>query len=161
MIEKLQNNKIEVSNQIHSTFQLSYAVEAKLLDATDFPPLKRRLDSYLKSDNVFFGYLENKELAGIIEIEYNANCTDINSLVVNPLFFRRGIARKLLEFVFSRFDSKLFIVETGVNNKPATELYKKLGFKEIKQWDTDFGIRKILFERRIETKHKIVKNKYS
>lgn len=149
MIEKLQNNNIEVSNQIHSVFQLSYAVEAKLLDATDFPPLKRPLESYLKSDNMFFGYHENTELAGIIEVAFNNQCTDINSLVVNPKFFRRGIARKLLEFVFNRFDSKLFIVETGVNNKPATELYKKFGFKEIKQWDTDFGIRKILFERRI------------
>jgi len=161
MIEKLQNNNIEVSNQIHSVFQLSYAVEAQLLNATDFPPLKRTLDSYLESDNMFFGYLENKELAGIIEIKYDVDCTDINSLVVNPLFFRRGIAKQLLEFVFNRFDSKLFIVETGVKNKPATELYKKLGFKEIKQWDTDFGIRKILFERRIETKHKIAKNGYS
>lgn len=149
MIEKLQNNKIEVSKQIHSIFQLSYAVEAKLLDATDFPPLKRPLDGYLKSDNLFFGFFEKNELAGIIEIEYNNICTDINSLVVNPMFFRRGIARKLLEFVFNRFDSKLFIVETGVNNKPANELYKKTGFKEVKQWDTDFGIRKILFERRI------------
>ena len=149
MIEKLQNNNIEISNQIHSVFQLSYAIEAKLLDATDFPPLKRPLESYQKSDNIFFGYLENTELAGIIEIEFDNKCTDINSLVVNPKYFRRGIARKLLEFVFNRFDSSLFIVETGVNNKPATELYKKLGFKEIKQWDTDFGIRKILFERRI------------
>lgn len=149
MIEKLQNNNLEISNQIHSVFQLSYAVEAKLLNATDFPPLKRPLESYLKSDNMFFGYLENTKLVGIIEIEFNNECTDINSLVVNPNFFRRGIARKLLEFVFNRFDSELFIVETGVNNKPATELYKNLGFKEVKQWDTDFGIRKILFERRI------------
>lgn len=149
MIEKLQNINIEISNQIHSVFQLSYAVEAKLLDVTNFPPLKRPLESYLKSNNMFFGYLVNKELAGIIEIEHNNKYTDINSLVVNPTFFRRGIARKLLEFVFNSFDSKLFIVETGVNNRPANELYKKFGFKEVKQWDTDFGIRKILFERRI------------
>lgn len=148
MIQKLENNKVEISNQIHSVFQLSYTVEAKLLNVTDFPPLRRPLESYLKSDNMFFGYLENTEITGIIELEYNNKCTDINSLVVHPKFFRRGIASKLLEFIFNRFDSKLFIVETGANNKPATELYKKLGFKEIKQWDTDFGIRKILFERR-------------
>ncbi len=43
MIERLQNSELEISNQIHSVFQLSYAVEAKLLDATDFPPLKRPL----------------------------------------------------------------------------------------------------------------------
>lgn len=149
MIEKLPNNKIEIAKQIHSVFQLSYAIEAKLLNATDFPPLKRPLESYLKSDNMFFGYLENGELAGVIEIEHNNDYTDINSLVVNPKFFRRGIARKLLAFVFNRFDSKCFKVETGTNNEPATGLYKKLGFKEVKQWDTDFGIRKTLFERRI------------
>lgn len=45
MIEQLQNNKIEISNQIQSVFQLSYRVEAKLLNVTDFPPLKRPLES--------------------------------------------------------------------------------------------------------------------
>ena len=149
MIERLQNNNIVISNQIQSVFQLSYAIEAKLLNSTDFPPLKRPVESYLRSDNEFFGYFEKTELAGVVEIELTDKCIDINSLVVNPRFFKRGIARQLLEFIFNRFDSELFIVETGVNNKPATELYKKLGFKEIKRWDTDVGIRKALFERRI------------
>ena len=149
MIERLQNNNIVISNQIQSVFQLSYAIEAKLLNSTDFPPLKRPVESYLRSDNEFFGYFEKTELAGVVEIELTDKCIDINSLVVNPRYFRRGIARQLLEFIFNRFDSELFIVETGVNNKPATELYIKLGFKEVKQWNTDFGIRKILFERRV------------
>lgn len=150
MIVKLQNSKVEISNQIHAVFQLSYAVEAKLLDSIDFPPLKRPLESYLKSNNIFLGYYQNKELAGIIELEYNSNCTSINSLVVNPKYFRRGIARELLEFVFNRFVSKLFSVETALNNEPAIKLYKNLGFKETKQWNTDFGIRKILLERQIK-----------
>ena len=149
MIERLHNRELEISNQIHSVFQLSYAVEAKLLDATDFPPLKRPIESYLNSDNMFFGYHKNTELAGIIEIEFNNKCTDINSLVVNPKFFRRGIAKKLIEFVFNTFDSNLFVVETGLANGPATKLYKKFGFIEVKQWDTDHGIRKIKFEKRI------------
>jgi len=149
MIKRLQNSELEISHQIHSVFQLSYAVEAKLLDTTDFPPLKRPLESYQKSDNMFFGYHENTELAGIIEIEFNNKCTDINSLVVNPKFFRRGIARKLIEFVFNSFDSNLFVVETGLANDPATKLYKKFGFIEVKQWDTEHGIRKIKFEKRI------------
>ena len=149
MIKKLQNDDLETSSEIHVVFQLSYAVEAELLDANDFPPLKRPLESYFESRNEFYGYFENNELAGVIEVERTDQHIDINSLVVKPKFFRRGIGRKLVEFTFNRFDAKLFIVETGVKNTPATELYKKLGFKEIKQWDTDFGIRKILFERRI------------
>lgn len=149
MIEKLQNNKIEISTQIHTVFQLSYAVEAELLNATNFPPLKRPLESYLHGNTIFFGYIENTELAGVIEVENTDEYLSINSLVVNPKYFRRGIATKLLQFIFGKYDSNLFLVETGVDNKPATKLYKKQGFKEINQWDTDFGIRKIRFERRV------------
>ena len=150
MIEKLDNKTLEVSKQIQSVFQLSYAIEAKLLKAVDFPPLKRPLDSYMNSDNMFFGYLEHSELAGVIEIEHSKACTDINSLVVNPKYFRRGIAKKLLTFVLNEFDADLMVVETG-DNMPATALYTNFGFKEVKQWDTDFGIRKILFERRLNS----------
>jgi ribosomal protein S18 acetylase RimI-like enzyme len=149
MIEKLLNKEKDISNKIRSVFQVSYAVEAKLLNATDFPPLKRSLESYLKSDNEFFGYLKNKELAGVIEINHNKDFTHIQSLVVNPKFFRQGIARKLMEFVLDSFDSKLFVVETGVENGPATELYRKFDFIEVKQWDTNHGVRKIKFEKKI------------
>ena len=149
MIEKLQNNEIEVSEKIRSVFQLSYKIEAKLLNASDFPPLKRPLKNYVNSNTEFYGYLKEGELAGVIEIERNNSFTDINSLVVHPGFFRQGIARKLMEYVFNTFDSKLFVVETGLENEPAIELYKKFNFKEIKQWNTNHGIRKIKFERRI------------
>jgi len=145
MIKKLQNNDLEISNQIYTIFQLSYAVEAELLGVNDFPPLKRPL----KSSNDFYGYFENNELAGVVEVEQTDKYIDINSLVVKPKFFRLGIGRKLMEFTLDRFESKCFIVETGIKNKPATELYKKLGFEEIKQWNTDFGIRKVLFKKRI------------
>jgi hypothetical protein len=40
MIERLQNNDLEVAEKIRSVFQLSYKVEAELLNAKDFPPLK-------------------------------------------------------------------------------------------------------------------------
>ena len=150
MIKKLQNKNIEIAYQIHTVYQLSYGVEAKLLGATDFPPLKRPISSYLESDNMFFGYFEGSEIAGILEIELSDLAIEINSLVVSPSFFRRGIARKLLAFIFEGLDSNLIKVETGVKNQPATELYKKLGFKEVKQWDTDFGIRKVLFEKRMD-----------
>jgi len=149
MIEKLQNTDIEISKKIFSVFQRSYKIEAKLLKATNFPPLKRPLENYIKSGTEFFGYYKNKNLAGVIEIDYNNDFTHINSLVVDPKFFRQGIARKLMEFVFNTFDSNLFVVETGLENGPATKLYKNFGFKEVKQWDTDHGVRKIKFERRI------------
>ncbi|GER59305.1 hypothetical protein ULMA_14130 [Patiriisocius marinus] len=148
MIERLQNKDIEIAEKIRAVFQLSYKIEAELLNAVDFPPLKRTIENFVISETAFFGYLKEKELAAVIEITTNNEFTHINSLVVDPRFFRQGIAKKMMEFVFETFDSKLFIVETGLENGPATQLYKKFGFKEVKQWDTDHGIRKIKFERR-------------
>ena len=43
MIQKLDNNDLEVAETIRNIFQLSYAVEAELLQAIDFPPLHRPL----------------------------------------------------------------------------------------------------------------------
>jgi ribosomal protein S18 acetylase RimI-like enzyme len=149
MIQRLQNNKIEISKKIRAVFQVSYKVEAKLLKATNFPPLKRPLEDYVISKNMFFGYLKNKELFGVIEIDHNNSYTLIRSLVVDPIFFRQGIARKLMEFTFNNFDSNLFVVETGVENVPASKLYIKFGFIEVNQWNTDHGIRKIKFEKKI------------
>jgi ribosomal protein S18 acetylase RimI-like enzyme len=151
MIKRLQNKDLNIATNIRSVFQVSYAVEAKLLNAIDFPPLKRPLESFLNSETEFFGFWENEELAAVIEIDNNKNYTHINSLVVEPKFFRQGIARKLMEFVLITFNSKLFTVETGVKNGPATALYKKFNFKEIKQWETDHGVRKIRFELKIES----------
>jgi len=148
MIEKLQNNEIEISKKIRSVFQASYKVEAKLLNATDFPPLKRSLENYVKSNTFFFGYLKNEDIVGVIEIDHNKDSTLIRSLVVDPYFFRQGIAKKLMKFVLDTFDSKLFVVETGLENGPATKLYETFGFIEVQQWDTNHGVRKIKFERR-------------
>ena len=148
MIHKLQHKNIDVARKIRSVFQASYAVEAVLLNAVNFPPLKRKLDAFIECDNIFFGFTINDELAGVIEIDENNAGVHIQSLVVHPQFFRQGIGRKLTEFILNSFDTKLFTVETGVKNEPATELYKKLGFIEVKQWNTDHGIRKVRFEKR-------------
>ena len=146
MIEKLNHKEIEVSKKIHVVFQQAYKIEAQLLNIIDFPPLKRPVENYINSDTIFFGYLKDHEIAGVIEIDYNSEYTDINSLVIAPKYFRQGIAGKLIDFVFKTFDSTLFIVETGLKNKPANELYKKFGFKKIKEWYTNHGIRKVKFQ---------------
>lgn len=149
MIEKLHNTELEVAKNIRSIFQKSYKIEAKLLNAIDFPPLKRPLEDYLKTNTAFFGYSKNGELSGVIEIIENNSYIHIRSLVVSPLFFRQGIASQLMEFTLKTYDTNLFVVETGLANEPASKLYRKFGFTEVKIWDTDHGIRKIKFELKV------------
>lgn len=152
MIERLDNKDIAIAEKIRAVFQVSYKVEAKLLNALNFPPLKRPLEAYVNSPNAFFGYIKDKELAAVIEIIHTSDYTHIRSLVVDPAYFRQGIASTLMKFTLNTYDSKLFIVETGLANGPATDLYKKFDFKEVKQWDTEEGIRKIKLELNLNDK---------
>ncbi|MDM9630690.1 GNAT family N-acetyltransferase [Robiginitalea aurantiaca] len=148
MIQRLENKNPEVAALIRQVFQASYAVEAELLGALDFPPLRRPLSDFIEIGNVFFGFFEHGELAGVIEIIPDTAVTHIQSLVVHPANFRKGIGSALLTYVLKRCNSPVFTVETGAENGPATTLYRKFDFREILQYDTDHGVRKVRFEKR-------------
>lgn len=146
MITRLKHKEYETAQQIQVVFQASYAVEAKLLKAVDFPPLKRTINEFINSKTDFYGYWKDDVLAGVIEVRNKEKLTHIQSLVVHPDNFRQGVASQLLQFVFDNYHTETFMVETGVDNYPAIALYQRFGFREVKQWDTDHGIRKIRFE---------------
>jgi len=149
MIIKINNKETKIAEEIRAIFQVSYAVEADILKAVDFPPLKRTVSQFVNSHSEFYAFSIIKNIVGIIEIDSHDDLTHIQSLVVDPKHFRKGIGRKLVQFTLDTYRSKLFTVETGIDNQPAIKLYKRLGFQEIKQWDTNHGIRKIRFEKRI------------
>jgi ribosomal protein S18 acetylase RimI-like enzyme len=149
MISKINNKKTKIAEEIRAIFQASYTVEAKMLKAVDFPPLRRTVSQFLKSDSEFYAYYLIKNIAGVIEIENDEDLTHIQSLVVYPKYFRNGIGSKLVQFILDAYKSKIFTVETGIDNHPAIKLYKSFGFQEQKQWDTNHGVRKVRFEKRI------------
>ncbi len=147
MIKKLNLQDQELTIETRKVFQASYAIEAEILKAVDFPPLKRTLMEYSETETDFYGYYTQHTLSAVVEIKIDDDSIHIQSLVVDPQFFRLGIAGKLLDYVFAHFTTDVFTVETGLDNLPAVRLYKKFGFVESKQYDTDHGIRKIRFEK--------------
>lgn len=149
MIQKLEHTNPTVANQIRSIWQVSYKVEADLLNAKVFPPLNRTLEEFINCENAFYGYVKNDTLAAVVEVIHNSEYTHIRSLVVDPNFFRQGIGKALVQFVLKEYDSNLFIVETGAANDPACALYENLGFELIEEFDTPFGIKKVKFEKRL------------
>jgi ribosomal protein S18 acetylase RimI-like enzyme len=147
LIEKINHKDIASAQQMYLLFQASYKVEAALLKAENFPPLNRTVADFMKSDTEFYALLKNDRYAVIAEITIEDDCTAIDSLVVHPNYFRQGLGMQLMLFIISEMDSDIFVIETGLDNKPAISLYKKLGFREVSKWDTPFGIRKIKLKK--------------
>ncbi len=143
MINKLDNSDAKVAKQIFTTFQNSYKIEAQLIGTLDFPPLSRSVRDIKNSTTLFYGFSISESLAGIIEIVINGEYLVINSLTVDPYYFRRGIADKLISFVLQNLNASKAIVETAVVNTPAINLYKKHGFVEFKRWTPSHGIEKL------------------
>ena len=149
MITQINHHDRDQAQIMQKVFNASYAVEAKLLKADDFPPLKRKIEEYIDSDTEFYGYWKDKYLAAVVEIRSDEVITHIQSLVVSPDYFRQGIAAKMMTFVLKNFPSNNIIVETGVDNLPAIKLYEKFGFKIVEEWMTEVGIIKVKLIRNL------------
>ena len=134
------------SELLHALFQVSYAVEAELLKAENFPPLSRTQADFLTSETEFFAFWKEEAMAGAVELYRSDKHLHIQSLVVDPRFFRQGIGRQLMEFVLATMEAPLYMVETGKDNGPARMLYVNLGFNLVDDWMTDIGVRKVRFE---------------
>ena len=147
MIIKLDNTNDLVASQIYAVFQSAYRIEAQLIRVVDFPPLKRTADDIKNSKSEFYGLFEGGTLAGGIELELDGKQLEINSLVVDPNHFRKGIAGKLIDFALQTFVYSLAVVETAVANSPAIRLYQKHGFVEFKRWTPSHGIEKLALSK--------------
>jgi ribosomal protein S18 acetylase RimI-like enzyme len=143
MITKLDHLNEEVASHIFTVFQNAYKIEAELIGVVDFPPLRRSAKDITNSTTQFYGFTENKDLAGIIEIVIADKHLSIDSLTVDPKYFRKGIANKLISHVLELTDITHAMVETAVVNIPAINLYMKHGFVEYKRWTPSHGIEKV------------------
>jgi ribosomal protein S18 acetylase RimI-like enzyme len=143
MINKLENSDDDIANKIYTVFQSSYKVEAQLIGVLNFPPLLRSVKDIVNSTNYFYGFSDNIDLAAIFEIVIIDKQLEINSLTVDPKYFRKGIADKLITYILDTFEFTKATVETAVANEPAINLYQKHGFVEYKRWTPSHGIEKL------------------
>lgn len=143
MITTLENSNEVVAQQIHAVFQNSYIVEAEIIGVSDLPPLSRSRQDILNAKTDFYGFIHNTCVAAVVEVNSFPTKLEINSLTVDPKFFRQGIAGLLLQYILTSFDVELATVETAAQNAPAIKLYEKYGFRIIKKWTPSHGIEKV------------------
>lgn len=120
---------------IHAILMPAYAQEAALLGVTAFAPLQRTVDDLRADDDAYLGAFLGTRLVASLSIgpdtdagEEDAGQWLISSLVVQPEFQRRGIARTLLGEALRAGAGRVFTVTTGLANAPALALYQGLGF---------------------------------
>jgi ribosomal protein S18 acetylase RimI-like enzyme len=151
MIELLDHNSESVAIQIYDVFQLSYKVEASLVGVEDFPPLRRSASDIQSSSSQFLGKRIGLNLAAVVEYAHSGKYLSIDSLVVHPHYFRRGLASQILQSLLDKIQWQTACVETAAANNPALVLYQKFGFSESKRWDTADGIEKVqLIRKKVE-----------
>ena len=143
VITKLDHSNEDVAHRIYNIFQNSYKIEAQIIGAVDFPPLLRSVNDIEASKTQFYGLNENSQLVAVIEIALENTHLEIHSLTVEPQYFRKGIANRLITYILNMIVFSKATVETAVANTPAINLYKKHGFVEFKRWTPPDGIQKL------------------
>ncbi|MBE7121484.1 GNAT family N-acetyltransferase [Bacillus cereus] len=132
MIQKLIANSYNTALSILNVQIPAYEIEAKYINSTAIPRLYDTVTDIQNCDETFYGYYLENSIIGFISFKVDADVVDVHRLVVSPDYFNKGIATKLLLFIFDMFSSsKTYIVQTGKENMPALSLYKKHGFIEI------------------------------
>ena len=137
----------ETATAVLALQRSAYAVEAALIGSDGIPALTETLQQLRAADESWFGVLdpETGRLAGAVAWrELDDGTVDICRLVVAPEAFRRGIATALLNAIDGRFPARPMVVSTGRANAPAIALYRRRGFRPVRDreaapelWVTD------------------------
>jgi ribosomal protein S18 acetylase RimI-like enzyme len=143
MIELLDHHAEDVALQIHKVFQRAYKVEAQLVGASEFPPLQRSVAHIRSARSKFLGQWAESGLSVVLEYSLSAAHLGIDSLVVHPRYFRRGLGSEILRSLLDSAAWQTADVETAAMNHPAIALYEKFGFAESKRWATRDAIEKV------------------
>ena len=83
---------------------------------------------YLEPGSLHVGSMDNKDIAVIVTVENNDGSVEIKNLAVDAAFRRRGIGRKMLEYVEKLYPDKRVILGTG--ETPSTlRFYRSCGYR--------------------------------
>jgi len=134
-VSKIDHTIPQVSEEIRRLMVDSYTIEAGLIGATDFPPLRRTAEDIRSASATFYGCARADRLVAVAEVETgDHDGLHIAGFVVHPTVFRRGIGSGLLSHVLQSSGGRRVTVSTAELNRPAVSMYEKHGFKVTRRW---------------------------
>ncbi|OKP96594.1 N-acetyltransferase [Paenibacillus sp. P46E] len=149
-IMKLDLQDGDTLSELWSLQHKAYRLEAEIIGFHEIPPLLETRDMLSRSEELFYGSFDDHgDLMGAVAVlEESPGKLTVTRMMVNPDFFRQGVAGKLLEYIFDLYlDMEHFIVSTGKLNVPAVTLYTKYGFIPAGVEEVAPGVELIEFHR--------------
>ena len=121
-----------VATRVLEIQRAAYAVEADLVGYDAIPPLHETVTELQSQPLIFLGVSCESTLAGVLGYRRDGDTVDIDRVAVDPLFFRRGLATRLLRELLARERDRDTVHRVdGLGNQPAVSLYERFGFRVV------------------------------
>ncbi|WP_379163006.1 GNAT family N-acetyltransferase [Paenibacillus sp. sgz5001063] len=149
-IIKLDLQDGDTLSEVWSLQHKAYRLEAEIIGFHEIPPLLETRDMLSRSEELFYGRFDDYgDLMGAVAVlEESPGKLTVTRMMVNPDFFRLGVAGNLLEYIFDLYRGmEQFIVSTGKLNIPAVTLYTKYDFVPVAVEEVAPGVELIEFHR--------------
>ncbi len=150
MISLVDIHQSEVAQQIYTLQKAAYRVEGELIGYPALPPLLESLKTLQQSSEQFLAFQEGGQIAGVLAYTRSANALEICRMMVSPVYFRRGIASKLLAAVETiEAAVNQILVSTAAQNQPALTLYQKHGYRQALTTTLPDGLRLVTLHKQL------------
>ncbi|GGU95192.1 hypothetical protein GCM10010275_36290 [Streptomyces litmocidini] len=149
LIRELDLSDATVASAVHAVGLRAYAVEAELIGFDGIPALTESLPDMTAQPLRWLGAVTGEETVAAFvawQTDTDRHVTHIDRVCVDPVWFRRGIASRLLDHLLTEvLDGGEVSVSTGADNQPALKLYERLGFRRAADFEPVPGLRMAQF----------------
>ncbi|MBC2876571.1 MULTISPECIES: GNAT family N-acetyltransferase [Streptomyces] len=135
VVRELSMADAATASEVHHVGRRAYAVEAELIGFAGIPALRESLEEMRAQPLRWLGAVtgEGRVAAFVAWQELGEEtAVDVHRVCVDPPWFRRGLASRLLRHLLDELAPEHdAVVSTGAGNHPAVALYRRLGFVRV------------------------------
>jgi GNAT superfamily N-acetyltransferase len=143
--------KYEDLDEILKLQKIAFQEEAELYKQLHIPPLEQTIDNIREEYNemIFLKAQIDNRIIGSVRAKFtNGETCYVGRLIVHPDFQNKGIGGQLMNEIEKCFpQASRFELFTGNRSVKNIYLYKKLGYRIIKEVDTEIDIKMVVMEK--------------
>lgn len=148
---QVKTASIDDASKILEIQKSAFLSQARIYENYQLPPLTQNLESIQNEFNgkTFLKVMLKGQIIASVRFKAIDGYVTIDRIVVEPEYQNQGIGTTLLKEIESRVPNAIaFKLFTGKKSVRNIYLYKKLGYKIIKNQITDQGIELLYMEKR-------------